>query len=348
MTRRPSLVSVLLAAAITSIGCGGSRARDVAGERRPGSRAAGPGATSTGPAVPSVPPPPRAVAQPEARGAKTRILVHAGARAIAVDADNVYYGDSEQDAVFAIPKTGGEPRRLARRAPVAGTFALDQDELAWVATPGDVVLRVNVKTEATATLHDKGIFSDVAAGQGEFFITEVFGSGGAILRAGKGFTTKVATLDASPRALVVSGDQLFVTTPQKLLRATRTRPDVEMLAVGAGFDNPQVSGDFVYVIATEPEGTSRTIARIPKAGGDLTPVVRDVRDAPIEVVGDEIFYFNAGRPQLRAMPVAGGKARIVAEDEAFSYAAALAADASSVYVATGAGEDGVILAVPRR
>lgn len=320
----------------------------MAGERRPGSRTAIPGATDAGAAVPSVPPPPRAIAQPETRGAKTRVLVHAGARAIAVDADNLYYGDSEQDAVFAIPKAGGEPRRLARRAPVAGTFALDQDELAWVATPGDIVLRVNVKTEATATLHDKGIFSDVAAGQGEFFITEVFGAGGAILRAGKGFTTKVATLDASPRAIVVSGDQLFVTTPQKLLRATRTRPDIEMLAIGTGFDNPQVGGDFVYVMATEPESAGRTIARIPKAGGDLTPIVHDVRDAPMEVVGDEIFYFSGGRPQLRAIPVGGGNSRIVAEDEAFSYAAALAADETSIYVATGAGEDGLILAVPRR
>ncbi|AKV01860.1 hypothetical protein AKJ09_08523 [Labilithrix luteola] len=298
--------------------------------------------------MPSVPPPPRAIAQPEARGAKTRVLVHAGARAVAVDADNLYYGDTEQDAVFAVPKAGGEPRRLARRAPVAGTFALDQDELAWVATPGDVVLRVNVKTEASSTLHDKGIFSDVAADRGEFFITEVFGAGGAILRATKGTTTKIATLDASPRALVVSGDQLFVTTPQKLLRATRTRGDVETIATGTGFDSPQAAGDFVYVVATEPDGTGRRIARIPKAGGTLTPLVRDVRDAPMEVAGDEILYFAAGRPQLRAMALAGGSSRIVAEDEAFSYAAALASDASTVYVATGAGEDGVILAVPRK
>jgi hypothetical protein len=65
------------------------------------------------------------------------------------------------------------------------------------------------------------------------------------------------------------------------------------------------------------------------------------------VEGAEVLFLDATRTQLRAVPKIGGEPRIVIDDEAFAGVTAIAADASTVFVATGARESGVVLAVDR-
>ena len=118
------------------------------------------------------------------------------------------------------------------------------------------------------------------------------------------------------------------------------------LATGSGFSNPQLDVEFIYFVAEVDK--VRVIARVPKTGGAMTTVVHDVRDEAIELEAGELFFFDAARPQLRAVRSRGGNARVVLEDERLSTGTAIAADATTVYVAVGAGESGAILAVDRR
>ena len=86
---------------------------------------------------------------------------------------------------------------------------------------------------------------------------------------------------------------------------------------------------FVYVVA-EIDRT-RVVARLPKAGGPMTTLARDVRDAPIDVEGADVLFLDATRTQLRSVPKAGGEARVVLEDEASRGVAAIVADPTTVY-----------------
>src|SRR5688500_218902 len=57
------------------------------------------------------------LATPHAAGKKARVLAHASARALATNATHVFYGDAEDDTLYALPKKGGDAVRFARRAP---------------------------------------------------------------------------------------------------------------------------------------------------------------------------------------------------------------------------------------
>src|SRR5688572_3217477 len=43
------------------------------------------------------------IASPQVAGKKARILAHASARAIATNATHVFYGDAEDDTLYAVP-----------------------------------------------------------------------------------------------------------------------------------------------------------------------------------------------------------------------------------------------------
>jgi len=347
MFRRAKLVSILSCSVLWFVSaCGSTRARDVAGDRPPrGMRNPATLASDASTEGPSIPPPPQAVASTPS--VRPRVLVRASARAIAVDDTHLYYGDNAQDGVFALPKAGGEPTRIARRAPVAGALVLDQGALAWVASPGDVVFRVNVHDGSVTTLQDKGIFSDVAAIAGETFVAEVLGPGGAILKGSGGTSTHLATLDASPRAIVVDEANVFVATPSKLLRVSRAHGEITTLAEGAGFESPQLDENFVYFVTSIPSG--RILARVRKTGetvGNLTVVASNVRDAPIDVTNGQIVYIAGARPELCAVPSDGGTCRVIAEDDSLAYVTSIAVDETTVYTATGGVSEGAILAIP--
>jgi hypothetical protein len=346
-----------IGACLSALACSsGPRARDIAGERRPraadldASADGGRAVSGSGDVVPEAPP---VIAQPVIVGKRPRVLTRASSRALAVDATNVYYGDADDDAVYAMPKAGGAAIRLARHAPVAGAFALEADTLTWIASPGDAVLRVPIRTSGDGgvpqptTLRDHGIFSDVAAlPNGDVFITEAIGAGGALIRVGGSGAPRIVPFEGSPRVVLADAAHAYVTTPSKIYRAPHVKGELETIATGFAFGSAELDDEFLYVV-TEID-KARVVARLPKAGGPMQIVARDVRDAPIDVAGGEVFFFDAMKPQLRAAPVAGGAGRTVSQDEAFSTPTAIEVDAKTIYVAAGSRDSPAILAVDRR
>lgn len=349
MPRSASVASLLLlAVAIAGVGLGtacsgGGRARDVAGDRRPRSDAGE--VEDVAPGIPA--PPPEATKRAGGTGRKGALFVRASTRALALDATSLYYGDSVDDGIYAIAKTGGEPARLARHAPVAGAIALDGDTVTWIASPGDAVLRVSLRNGGQpTTLRDRGIFSGVAAASSDVFITEATGGGGALLRVTGPTAVRLAAFEGSARAVMADATHAYVVTPTKIFRTPHVKGEFETIATGTSFGCPQMDATSIYIVS-EVEG-GRVIARIAKTGGPLTVVAREVADAPIAIEGSDLFYFDAKRPQVRAVSVTGGGARVVFHDDALASPTAIVADAATVYVGSGARESGVILTAPRR
>ena len=293
-----------------------------------------------------VPEPPPVAVQPTVNAKKPRLVAHASTRALAVDATHIYYGDSEDDGIYAMPKTGGEAVRLARHAPVAGAIALDADSITWIASPGDAVLKIALHGGGQpTTLRDRGIFSDVTTVGGDVFVVEAVGAGGSLWRV-TGTTptpSRIAAFDGPPRAVMADATHAYVITPTKILRTPYPKGELETIATGTAFGSGEMDDAFVYVVAAVDK--SRVVAKVAKTGGPLTALVTGVRDAPIEVHGDEILYFDAMRPALRAVPKTGGTSRLVVEDETLSGATAIEADGPTIYVATGSRETGAILAI---
>ncbi len=333
--------SMLLAAACSS----GTRARDVAGDRR--THQSDPDASTEGGAANTVPEPPPASIQPAVNRKKPRPFVRASARALAIDATSIYYGDSEDDAIYAIPKKNGNTVRLARHAPVAGAIAVDADSIMWIASPGDAVLKLPLHGGGQpTTLRDRGIFSDVATATGEVFITEALGAGGALLRVTGATASRLVSFEGAPRAVVADATHAYVITPTKIFRTPHVKGELETIATGQAFANPQIDDAFIYVVGEVDR--VHVVLRVPKAGGPVTTLARDVRDAPIEIEGGEILFFDAQRPQVRGVRSTGGDVRVVVEDDILSGATAIVADPTTVFVATGARESGLIVAIDRR
>lgn len=345
MNSRMMRRTVTLTALAALLGCSGARPRDLAGARR--SRHDAAGEPAKGSMAASVPPDaPRrdvAMASPVAAGTRPKVIVRASARSLALDAKRLYFGDVIEDGVFMVPRIGGEPTRIARRAPTSAGLALDGENIAWVASPGDAVLRARIGGGSPTVLRDRGSFSSVATDDGEVFITEVIGPGGALLRVTGATASRIATFDGPPRGLVVDGSYAYVVTPTKIFRAPHAKGEVEAIASATGLDAPVLQGEHIYVIADG--GGARSVARVAKAGGPLTTLATDVRDAPIAVFGGEVFYFDGARPQLRGVPVGGGKPRVLAEDEALASPSAVVADAEGVYVASGGRESAVVVQI---
>jgi hypothetical protein len=337
-------VSLFAVVPIGSACSGSPRPRDVAGDRRP-RRAED--ASADADAAASVPEAPPAVVQPVTTGKKPRLLARATSRALAIDAANVYFGNSDEDGIYSVPKKGGEPTRLARRAPVAGAIALDAESITWIASPGDAVLKLALRDGGQpSTLRDRGIFSDVATAGGDVFITEAIGAGGALLRVTGPTAARLVSFDGAPRAVMADSTHAYVVTPTKIFRTTHVKGELETIATGNAFANPQMDDAFVYVVAEVDR--LRVVARVPKAGGPMTTLARDVRDAPNDVEGADVLFIDATRSVIRSVPKPGGEPRDVLDDESVAGVTAIVSDPAAIYLATGARETGVILAVDRR
>lgn len=343
MPVRASLALVFLGVAVLPIACASGGARDAAGERRARRQ---PVDAAGAELLADVPPAKRPLVQAPGAAKKARLFARASARTLAIDESHVYFGDSENDAVYAAPKAGGDAIRLARHSPVAGAIALDAESIVWIASPGDSVLKLPRKGGTQPmTLRDRGIFSDVALANGDAFITEALGSGGALVRVTGPTAARIASLDGPPRAVMADATHVYVLTPTALYRTLQERGELETLATGVGFAHPQMDDEFVFVVCEV--GKARVIGRIPKKGGSLTAIASDVRDVPFEVAGGEVLYLDAVRPQVRAVGSKGGDERVVLEDDALSAATSLVADDKTVYVATGSRESGAIVAADR-
>jgi len=265
---------------------------------------------------------------------RIEVLARASSRALATSATHVFFGDNEDDALLAVPKSGGDPVRVARRSPMREALVSDDEDLVWIASPGDVVLRLAKGASEPKVVRDRGVFTDVVA-QDDVFFTEVVGRGGALLRVTGYTAASLATFDGSPRGLALTADQVYIATSNALLATPHRRGEVRVLAKGSAFSHPIVVGEALY--ATVALGGRRDLVRVPVRGGALETVARDVRDAPVAASRGSVLWFG-GEPTALIRDGA-----VVATDERFAEVTALAVDGDGIFVATGHGEGGAVL-----
>jgi len=353
---RSAVLSVSLSIVVSSVACSGPGPADRAGDRlRGGSRGrggssddadAGASTRLPDPGSSSLTPP-----LPVPTGVKPRLVVKAEARALTSYGTRLVYGDTVEDGVFVVAKTGGEPKRLARRSPISRSFAIDNEEISWVASPGDAVLKASLNTGAfPATVRDRGIFADIAASRGDVFTNEVIGAGGALIRITGATAARLAAFDGAPRGLVVDNTHAFVVTPTKIFKTPRLKGELETIATGSNLEWPALTNDRLYYVGEGDSFRRRVVYAVAKNGGAPAIVARDVRDAPIAVDGNELYWFDGSRPQLRALTLDDPNAtpRVIAEDDVLATPSAIAVDPTTVFAGTGSKEQGVIVAIARK
>jgi hypothetical protein len=356
----PRNVAWLLLAMAFAAACAKRGPRDVGNQNPRSEFAEGLGAAGAGRDA-STDGAPRTIATPTPTGRKPRELVRAYSRALAIDATAVYFGDASDDTLCALDKAPAagasrEPRRIARRAPIAGGLALDAREaaLAWIGSPGDIVLRVPVSGGVPTTIRDRGIFTDVAATGGDVFITEAQGGGGMLTRVTGSTAARLASFDGTPRGLVVDGSSVYVATSVLLASTTRTRGEVSELARGTAFASPQIDDTFLYATAIDPQNNhGRVVVRVKKSGGPLETLATGVRDAPIAIHRGLLYWFDAERPRLLAYssdsaPATPASAQVISDDPWLERPNALAVDDDGAFVAAGSGEDARIVVISIR
>src|SRR5689334_18453192 len=101
------------------------------------------GPSNTRPTHDAGPAPTHTLAAPLPGGLTPHEIARASARAIVTSPTQIYFGDDEDDALYALEKTDGggsmptrEMVRLARRAPMSNALAIDEGgaTLAWIGT----------------------------------------------------------------------------------------------------------------------------------------------------------------------------------------------------------------------
>ena len=356
--RAIGLTSIVLTSAILSAGgCARRGPRDVGNQNPRSEFVDGPNGPSR--AHDAGAEPERINAATSPAGRTPRPVANAETRVLALDASRVYFADPADDSLAAVPKSPPAdpatvtPTRIARRGPMPGALSIDVREaaLAWIASPGDTILRVPATGGTPTTIRDRGIFTSVAAESGDVFFTEVHGDGGALTRVTGTTAARLATFEGTPHGVVVDGDNVYVATSSRLVATTRTRGDVSELARGVGFESPQVDETWVYATAVDPKSRARLLVRAKKTGGTVETVATGVRDAPIALRGGIVYWFAADRPALLSRPVDAGQPAsptVVSEDAMLEHVTALAIDDDGVYVATGTGESARIVVIALR
>ncbi len=296
----------------------------------------------------------RVRAKPTLLGRAARVIAHGPSHAIALDADNVYFGDDASDQLVALPKRPteppAEPRRLARHAPMDGTLSYDPHAaaLAWVGSPGDVVLRVSVKGGPPSTLRDGSIFADVVATGGDVFITEASSGGAFLMRVTGATASRLGTIKGTPRGIAVDAERVYIASSARLVSTPRTPGPMTELSTAGGFASPRLDEASIYVTMATATAGSYSLVRIPKRGGALETLATNVREAPIAIAKGRVFWFDANRPNLLALDVRGASSAAVtiSSDPLFEHVRALAVDESGAYAAVGSGDDAAVVAIP--
>lgn len=360
-SRVPVVIGVLASAVLAClVACAKRGPRDVGNQNPRSEFVDGPGGVRARDA--SAGGPDRVVATPAPLGRRPREIAKVNSRALVTDATHVYFGDSDDDTLCSLEKmpaegAKSEPVRLARRAPVAGGLALDAHDaaLAWIASPGDVVLRVPTRGGVPTTVRDRGIFTDVAASSGDVFVTEARGAGGTLTRVTGTTAAQLASFEGTPRGIVVDGDHVYVATSTRLLSSPRTRGETAELARGTAFGSPQLDDGWLYATAASTSTRARVVVRVKKTGGPLETVATNVRDAAIAIHRGTLYWFDADHPALLATSVvadAPGRPRppprVMSEDPTLDRVSALAVDDDGAFVAAGHGEGARIVAISIR
>jgi len=278
---------------------------------------------------------------------------------LSVDDTSLYFTQLDDGGLYATSKAHTAVRRLALRGPIRGTIALSDSSIAWVASPGDTVMRLDRSSgHATDDRPDRaygadpiivrqgGTYVDVALANHHTFVVEATGNAGVLsIASSAGSGWRHVDLPASPRAVIADTTHVYVVTLTQILRALHDGSTLEVLATGQGFVEAHLSRTHVYVRVAGSR--AHTIAEVPKEGGALRPRITDARDACFDVSNDEVTYASASEAYVYALHTQSGVRRSVLRHEAINAASCVAADSKTVYVATSFGQDGTVFAVDR-
>jgi hypothetical protein len=332
-----------------TVACTGRHPRDVSNQNPRSELVDGPGSPGPTRDAGSALGVDRVIARP-AVGLAPREIAKASARAIVTSPTHVFFGDSEDDALYALSKKGGSPMRIARRDPMPGALAIDTDSstLAWIGSPGDVVLRVPTNGGTVTTVRDRGIFTDVAASGGDVFFTEARDEAGILTRVTGTTAARLAAVEGAPRGIAIDAQHVYLATSSRLAVTPRTRGEVIDLATGAAFANPLLDETWLYATAVDPKSRVREIVRVKKTGGTLETIVTGIRDAPTALYKGTLYWFDPDRPALLSSSGARPSPRTVCEDAQLERPSAITVDDDGVFVATGYGEGARILVIPLR
>jgi hypothetical protein len=262
------------------------------------------------------------------------VLARSIARALATDGVNIYFGDEEQNALMMVPGAGGATANLIER-PAPLELALDGRAIAWIGNRGSVVRRVPRAGAPATTIRDRGSFTAIAASRGETFVAEDAAKGSILLRVNGSSVTQIGAFDVAVRAIAMDDTHAYVVTASEVLRLPRGGGDIVKLASGSDLAHAQLDRDSLYV--TAKVSSSRAILRVPKGGGDAAELAHDVRQAPIAIFGNDLYFFDDSKPELRRIPSSGGAPVLAGRDEAFLRVAALVVDQLRITVATDVG-----------
>jgi hypothetical protein len=267
------------------------------------------------------------------RRAPVRFLVRATVHVVGSDGATVFYGDEEQGTLMQVPASGGAATLLARPAPL--DLVVDGAAVTWVARAGNAILRVARSGGEVAVAGEPGSFTSLAAHGGELFAAEKVATGGAVALVRKTSVTRIATVSSAPRGLEVDATHVYVLTERGLERAPRTGGEPQPLAAVRDPSDVKLDAEHVYFTAESQRG--RALLRVPKAGGSVVELLPSIRDAPIAIYRDSLYYFDPRQPELlRVMLSAQGASppMVVARNDAFGEVTALAVDDRQIYVGT--------------
>jgi hypothetical protein len=279
-----------------------------------------------------------------------RVLSRASTRAIATDDRRVYFGDEVSGALYAAPKTGGD--RVAIGVPAPAGIAFGAGSVVWIGEPGNLVLRAPRAGGPSEVIRDRGTFTAVAADGADVYVAEATGETGVLTRITGPTATRVALFDTPPRAIVMDETHVYVQTVGQVLRVSRATNEIRAVLVGTAFSRLALDRDAIYT--TDEVGPSRAIVRAPKTGGSTTVLEHALRDAPIAVYRDEVYYFEQDQPTLRRTSTRGGASTIVARSNDLAHVTALAIDPSGIFVGVereprperGYRPGGMVIAMP--
>ena len=276
---------------------------------------------------------PELVAAGEVAVTGWRVLSRAHTEALATNDGRVYFGDEDSRGLFAVPKNGGD--RIVIGLPAPRAIAFGAGSVVWIGEPGDLVVRAPRGGGPGEVIRRGGAytaFTALAADDADVFVGETTADGGELMRITGPTATLLAAFESPPRAIALDATDVYVQTAQKILRVGRKNGDVSVVTNGTALSRLAIDADGVYM--TDRVGPSRAVLRVAKAGGAGSVLQHGVRDAPIAVLGSDVYYFEADQPTLRRVSARGGASTIVARARELARVTALAIDESGIFVGT--------------
>lgn len=276
---------------------------------------------------------------------------------LAVDAASVYWGDSVDGTIKALPKAGGVPAALATGLTPVRALVLDDTDVFWIeATPSQSAIRKMPKAGGTPTSLDAladGLHSSLALDAGNVYYLHRLYAGGPVTLSSvpKGGGTPMMLATASPNDM--SQDHQLAVDSSYVYWIALNDPNVHRI--------PTIGGPVeTFATGTTPNwitAASGVVAwldagdlfKASSAGGPPQLLVKDLGALTLFIDTANV-YAVVGSGPIQRVPIAGGPVTTLAKGPwAVTTESTLAVDDSYVYwaVRKTSAKGGLILRTPK-